>query len=189
MKHFYQNIPGWFNMEKQYLELLNFCNDGGTFIELGSWKGKSTSFIVTEILNSNKKINFITIDTFEGISLDSDESEKNAYSLEDKNILEQFLKNTSEIKNHFSHIVSLSHIAAEKFEDSSIDVIFIDAGHSYESVKKDLQFWIKKMKPKSIIAGHDYSDSWPGVKKAVDEFFGEPDKVENMCWFKYLNNK
>jgi hypothetical protein len=37
------------------------------------------------------------------------------------------------------------------------------------------------------MAGHDYSSTWPGVQKAVNEFFGKPDKIENSCWFKYIN--
>jgi len=36
-------------------------------------------------------------------------------------------------------------------------------------------------------AGHDYADGWPGVKKAVDEIFGKPDKVYmDSTWVKGL---
>jgi hypothetical protein len=186
MEHFYKKIDGWFNMEKQYSELLNFCNDDSNFVELGAWKGKSTSYAVVEILKSNKKINFYTVDTFEGVTVGSDLNEVNAYLKEDKNILDQFLNNMDPVKENFEYIISDSSEASNQFEDSSIDVIFIDAGHSYESVKKDIEVWFVKMKPFSIMSGHDYSTSWPGVIKAVDEFFGKPDKVENNCWFKYI---
>ena len=85
-----------------------------------------------------------------------------------------------------NYIISKSHEAAKEFDDFSVDSIFIDAGHSYESVKKDIECWYPKMKKNSIISGHDYTEGWPGVMKAVNEFFGKPDKVENSCWFKYL---
>jgi hypothetical protein len=186
MDHFYKKIDGWFNMEKQYSELLDFCVDDSNFVELGAWKGKSTSYAVVEILKSNKKINFYTVDTFEGVTEGSDVNEIKAYLKEDKDIITQFKHNTDPIKSKFKYIISDSSEASNLFQDSSVDVIFIDAGHSYESVKKDIEFWFNKMKDVSIMSGHDYSNSWPGVIKAVDEFFGKPDKVENNCWFKYI---
>lgn len=57
----------------------------------------------------------------------------------------------------------------EMFEDKSIDMIFIDSSHDYATVKRTLKLYLPKMKTKSIISGHDYDCSWPGVCKAVDE--------------------
>lgn len=195
IKHNYQSIEGWFNMEDQYLELLNHCPEGGTFVELGCFKGKSTSFIVTEIINQNRKVNFTTIDSFEGHTNSSDTNEVQAYNGID-NIFNSFVSNTQHIadfidKNKlsidkFSLIKSLSHEGANWFKDGSVDILFVDAGHSYEAVKKDIEAWLPKMKPNGIIAGHDYH-SWEGVKKAVDEKFGTPHKVDNDCWFIYLD--
>lgn len=51
-----------------------------------------------------------------------------------------------------------------------IDLLFIDADHSYESAKADITEWGKHVKLGGIIAVHDYCrDVWPDVKKAVDE--------------------
>jgi hypothetical protein len=186
MEHFYQKVDGWFNMEKQYLELLSHCPDGGTLVELGAWKGKSTCFIATEIIKQKRNLKFYTIDTFEGTSELSDIAETSVYNKQDKNILDQFIKNTTPVKDNLNYIISKSHEAAKEFDNFSVDSIFIDAGHSYESVKKDIECWYPKMKKNSIISGHDYTEGWPGVMKAVNEFFGKPDKVENSCWFKYL---
>jgi hypothetical protein len=186
MEHFYKKVDGWFNMEKQYLELLNHCEDGGVLIELGAWKGKSTCFITTEIIKQKRNVKFYTIDTFEGTSELSDPNETSVYNKQDKNILEQFIENIEPVKNSLNYIISKSHEAAKNFQDNSVDAIFIDAGHSYESVKKDIEHWYPKMKKQSIISGHDYEPAWPGVIKAVNEFFGKPDKIENNCWFKYL---
>ena len=198
IKHNYQSIEGWFNMEAQYLELLNHCPDGGTFVELGCFKGKSTSFIVTEIINQKRNVNFTTIDSFKGATESKDENEIKAYD-GIKNIFLDFIQNTKNIvkwfikepndnvgfDERFVVIKDLSHEGAEWFKDGSVDCLFIDAGHSYEAVKKDIEAWLPKIKPNGIIAGHDYN-SWAGVKKAVDEKFGTPHKVENDCWFIYL---
>jgi hypothetical protein len=48
-------------------------------------------------------------------------------------------------------------------------MVFIDADHSYEGVKFDIDWAVKKGVP--IISGHDYTALHPGVKRAVDEAF------------------
>jgi hypothetical protein len=60
VEHNYKEIEGWFNMEDQYLELLKNTPEEGIFVELGAYKGKSTSFIATEIINRGRNIQFYT---------------------------------------------------------------------------------------------------------------------------------
>jgi predicted O-methyltransferase YrrM len=68
-----------------------------------------------------------------------------------------------------------------QFEDESLDVVFIDLTHTYESVKQDIELWLPKVKKGGILAGHDYENDWPEVVKAVDEVF--PDKmIMDNCW-------
>jgi hypothetical protein len=187
MVHNYKELEGWFDMEKQYLDLLELTPKNGVFVELGAYKGKSTSFIVTEIINRDKDINFYTIDTFEGDSGSNDNNEILAYKKVDvSKMFEEFSKNTKHIKEHFNVIVGKSDESSNNFDDNSVDVIFIDAGHSYESVIKDIKSWLPKMKDGGVMSGHDYK-SWPGVKTAVDEMFKNIDKIENDCWFVKIN--
>ena len=66
--------------------------------------------------------------------------------------------------------------AAKDVERGSLDFVYIDARHDYESVLEDLHLWYDKVRPGGIIAGHDYADGVFeqgvfGVKRAVDEFF------------------
>jgi hypothetical protein len=64
--------------------------------------------------------------------------------------------------------------AAASFPDESLDWVYIDADHSYEGVKRDLDAYYSKVKPGGFIAGDDYGqgDKWfgHGVTRAVDEF-------------------
>lgn len=46
--------------------------------------------------------------------------------------------------------------ASKKFEDGSLDYIFIDANHTYEWVVEDLKAWAPKVKKGGIVMGHDY---------------------------------
>jgi predicted O-methyltransferase YrrM len=182
--HYYHSLEGWFNMEQQYLELLNATPEGGTFVELGCYKGKSTSFIGVEIHKRKRDINFFAIDSFQGATNSTDANEIKAYEGISE-IEESYTYNVSLIGNKIKTIVSLTDEAAQYFEDGSVDVLFVDGGHSYEVVKADILAWLPKVKKGGIISGHDFN-AWEGVNKAVTEVFGTPHKVENDCWFIYL---
>jgi predicted O-methyltransferase YrrM len=187
INHNYTSLEGWFNMEKQYLELLDNVPEGGVFVELGAYKGKSTSFIVTEINNQNRNIQFHTIDTFEGDSGSNDEEEIEAYrKVNVSKMFDEFSENTKHLKEHFNVIVGKSDESSKFFEDNSVDVIFIDAGHSYDAVIRDIKSWLPKIKDGGIMSGHDYIN-WSGVNTAVNEIFNEVDKIDNECWFVKIN--
>jgi predicted O-methyltransferase YrrM len=183
--HYYHSLEGWFNMEQQYLELLDATPEGGTFVELGCYKGKSTSFIGVEIHKRKRDINFFAVDSFQGATNSTDANEIKAYEGISE-IEESYTYNVSLIGNKIKTIVSLTDEAAQYFEDGSVDCLFIDAGHSREAVKADIEAWLPKMKRYGIMAGHDYT-AWEGVNQAVKEVFGTPHKIENDCWFIYLD--
>lgn len=62
-----------------------------------------------------------------------------------------------------------SQDAVKRFDDNSLDFVYIDANHTYEYVRDDLNRWSCKVRPGGLIAGDDYIN-WPGVSKAVREF-------------------
>jgi hypothetical protein len=69
-----------------------------------------------------------------------------------------------------------SEEASRATDDASVDFVYLDARHDYESVKADLAAWYRKVRPGGVIAGHDYLDGNLregvfGVRSAVDEFF------------------
>jgi predicted O-methyltransferase YrrM len=73
--------------------------------------------------------------------------------------------------------------AVKLFDDESLDAVFIDADHSYEAVKLDIQNWMPKVRRGGILAGHDYVPSWPGVVRAVDELLPDAKRLD-YCWVK-----
>jgi hypothetical protein len=59
-------------------------------------------------------------------------------------------------------------VTNDEVADSSLDCIFIDGDHSYNSVINDLNFWWKKVRTGGQILGDDYWMS--DVSKAVNNF-------------------
>jgi hypothetical protein len=70
--------------------------------------------------------------------------------------------------------------AAEHFEDESLDFVFLDAGHDYQSISADIDAWLPKVIPGGTLAGHDYERYFEAVVKAVDERFAV--RVDNKTW-------
>ncbi len=63
------------------------------------------------------------------------------------------------------------------------DFIYIDADHSRWAVQRDIGQAMLFLKPMGIMAGHDYSDAWPGTMKAVDSFYaGRIELFEDSSW-------
>ncbi|MHA2313468.1 MAG: class I SAM-dependent methyltransferase [Candidatus Thorarchaeota archaeon] len=73
-----------------------------------------------------------------------------------------------------NYMILTSKMAHEFVEDRSLDLIFIDALHDYESVRDDIGYWLPKVKHGGIMCGHDYENKrFPGVSQAVHEVFDE----------------
>ena len=72
--------------------------------------------------------------------------------------------------------------AAKIIPDNSIDVVFIDANHSYRHVKEDIKAWLPKVKPGGLLSGHDYGIKRFYVTPAVRELL--PGYTTNKTlWF------
>ena len=156
------------------------------FLEIGVFHGV-TSRNVCDLLNSIHGNNF----KFTGIDIFSNETDLvkdefipqtkfsnplktiyykylirlDPYSPESvKKLLKKYKKNISIIKGNSNKI--LAEMTSEKF-----DYVFLDGGHKYETVLKDLKFLTKIIENNGIILCDDYDLTYaPGVKKAIDEY-------------------
>lgn len=67
-----------------------------------------------------------------------------------------------------------SEEVSKTIPNESLDFVFIDAGHRYEEVKADLEYWFPKVREGGIVSGHDYVKYQDfGVIEAVNEFAEE----------------
>ena len=69
------------------------------------------------------------------------------------------------------HLRTSAHQSTETISDR-LDFVYLDSDYSYDCIWKDLCTWYGKVRDGGIIGGKNYdSVNFPGVKKAVDEFF------------------
>jgi predicted O-methyltransferase YrrM len=200
MEHFYKDIQGWADgIDLLYGQIIQrfptpglifngsaFVQDDRRFhfVEIGSWRGKSSAFMAVEIANSGKNIQFDCVDTWRG-SVDEAIHQEDAGVVNDT-LYQEFLDNMKPVEAHFRPVRMTSLEAATTYLDNSLDFVFIYAQHDYDSVKADILAWAPKVKRGGILAGHDYNyEGDHGVGKAVRELFTEF-QTPPWCWAKQM---
>lgn len=89
---------------------------------------------------------------------------------------QRILRQSQKYGDHCKILRMTSEQAAPRFADGSLDFCYLDAQHDYPSIKRDLELWHPKVKPGSILAGHDWVEDGIhngqsyGVKQAVRDF-------------------
>ena len=155
------------------------------FLEIGIFQGV-TARNVCELLykTHNNSFKYIGIDKFD---LDKKENNEFIPSIHFKNPLKQFyyryivkenpysLKSVKNLLKKFDKNVFIfkgdSKIVLPKIDLNEIDYVFLDGGHSYDTVKSDLNNCKVVVENNGIVLCDDYDLSYaPGVKKAIDEF-------------------
>ena len=166
----FNEIPGWFAYQDLYTEVVKNAGNDDVFVEVGAWFGKSTNYLAQQIRESKKNIKFTTVDTWKGT--DDEDIHQNIVGAFNGDIFYEFVDNTILSDNYggIDMIKDTSRNAANNFSNNSIDYIMLDAGHSYDALKDDLEVWYNKVKPGGIVSGDDYGVFY-GVTQAADEFF------------------
>lgn len=182
MKHFYQKIEGYMNEANIIMlnHVLNLVPNNCQWVELGSWTGKSAAYCAVELINRNKFGRFVTIDSWNGCDILKEHN-----YVKNNSIKDIFLKNMEPIIDKIETVQSISWEASQNFVAESIDFCYVDAGHSYDDVLKDLNSWWPKIKLGSWFGGDDYTYEFPGLVSAVDNFFKDKNlNVQKIgrCW-------
>ena len=164
------DIPGWFNDaegEEYQRQVRRF--DKPNVIEIGTYKGRSASF-VAELVTRRGGAMFC-IDTWN--------CEPSVWG-----DFEWWMK-VSGLRHCVNCVRMDAWEASTLFNDKRFDLVFIDADQTYEGTREQLSAWLPKLRDGGVIMGHDYTNTHatlPGVRQAIDEMFGKPAKVVESLW-------
>jgi len=155
------------------------------FLEIGIFQGV-TARNICELLYKIHDNNFkyIGIDKFD---LDEKVNNEIIPSVNFRNPLKQFyyryiikenpysLKSVNNLLKKFNNNINIfkgdSKIVLPKIDLNEVNYVFLDGGHSYDTVISDLNNCKNVLENNGIILCDDYDLSYaPGVKKAIDEF-------------------
>lgn len=135
--------------------------------ELGVRRGDFTA----DLLKNNKNLHMICVDLWAyDSSLNEIHDHESNYKI--------YIEKTNPFKDRIIEYRMLLNDAAKLCEDNSLDFIFIDATHTYDSIKNDYNKWSTKVKVGGVISGHDFHPAFDngGMIRAIKEF--SPNIVE-----------
>ena len=183
MKHSYFKIPGWFNMHEAYDQLLDNCENGDEILEIGSFMGRSTSYLATNIINSGKRVHVYALDTFEGSSEHANLDILGGFYDAFKENCQAFIEGgiVTPVKSRSDDANTL-----RRWEDKHFQGIIIDGAHEYDAVKEDILNWWPKLKDGGSMIGDDMSLA--SVQQAVQDTFGRQ-LCENSSGIEYIQGR
>jgi cephalosporin hydroxylase len=165
----HQTPIGALNILTQVVELVSQQDPSKPMrcIEVGSWVGESAIAIAAGLKHGGT---VYCVESFEGDG-SSDPINRAIATLGSDYIKGVFLSNTE--GSPIRLIEGKSQDVAKNTEKSDADFVFIDAGHTYEDAKADIEAWWNHVAPNGWMCGDDYCEHYPGVVQAVNEFFVE----------------
>lgn len=160
-----QTPPSHLEALRELVRAEHVRRDNGalTAVEVGSWHGDSAKAMVAG------GAQVTCVDHWQGTPGDPSSDDAKLHDP-----WKEFLKNTTQERNdRWIKVRKASSLdAARDFADGSLDIIHIDAEHTYEALKADIAAWWPKLHPHGVMVGHDYKvHQFPGVTEAVEECF------------------
>lgn len=177
----YTGVPGWESTaeEEALIQLAReyMPDRGGVLVEIGVEYGRSTAEFAFACKDKpNTRI--VSVDLF---------PDNHHIAGQHGGLLAVWRQNLIEAGVQNYDNVTLEPIQGNSaavgqyvWNNTPIDLLFIDGDHSYEGVRKDIANWWGYLKPGGIIIFHDYSKGDDShylhkeVKRAVDEIFNHP---------------
>lgn len=185
-------VPGWETVaeENQLMTLAANVPNEGLIVELGGEYGRSAAQFL--LATNGKGVKVYTVDLFpKDHHLAGD-----LLSAQKRNLLEAI--GVDAVTKRHIQVKGVSWEVGNKWDKGLIDLLFIDAGHDYDSVSKDIAAWIQHVKPDGVVVFHDYAIDENShylhheVKRAVDEFsanylgWRKQGQVDSLIWFNYI---
>jgi len=144
---------------------------GGVIAELGVAAGTFSDFMLRKLRPSK----FVAIDLFDMHKHPVIWGRPSTELFQNMTQLEFFQRRFSHYKDSLIIDIGMSYDRLDKHPDNYFDLIYIDAGHDYESVKRDGEVSTRKLKRGGVIVFNDYvlydpfGEGAYGVVQAVNE--------------------
>lgn len=181
-KQYPLDLQGWGSTDPNFKKLIDKINPK-LIIEVGSWKGGSAIFMAEYIKEKKLDCKVLCIDTWLGaVEFLTNQNDPERYlSLGMKNgypsVYYQFLANVMHkgLEDIIIPFPQTSILAARFLLLNNIkaDMIYIDASHDEKDVYDDINNYWEILNIGGVVFGDDYSEHWPGVKSAVNDFVSD----------------
>jgi predicted O-methyltransferase YrrM len=166
---------------RHLFSLCYFQVETGDVVEVGSWQGRSSSYLARAVqLSGNGR--FYAVDHFRGNVGKEHCYRVNNHDLSD--LKDNFLRNIDAIglKNHVTLLDVPNADAAGTLSDASVRFLFIDGDHTENGVDRDIGLFFPKLINGAIVVFDDFSNSFPGVVKCIKTLLNKSDHSRVMAY-------
>lgn len=146
------------------LDLLDALPKGLVIAELGVFTGDFS----TEILQRCQPRMLYLVDTFSGTVSSGDQNGDNVRQV-DMGLVHWAVLRKFARHSEVSVVKADSIIWLNDQDSESIDAVYIDTQHTFQRTAGELEESLRVVREGGFVCGHDYSESFPGVIRAVDE--------------------
>jgi hypothetical protein len=137
-----------YNHRNDLIKNLTNLIGNGKGVEIGVFKGEFSKHIL-----NNWGGTLYMIDVWRPLGNEYEDASNHKEHID---AYQQTMVNIKGFEDRGLMIRASSEIAANMFQDESLDFIFIDANHAYDFVVDDINLWFSKLKKGGIFSGHDY---------------------------------
>jgi len=167
------------------LEKAKACPPGSVFVEIGTWEGDFSY----ELLTQTSCAKLYCVDPYKHFDADGYKDGMNTLS---QNEFDKKYEKTKDRFKRFGDRVEFlrmtSKEAVKRFEDLSIEYIYVDGNHDYPYVEEDIRLWYPKVKKGGYLCGDDVYSQDPSEHDANNnvlriwsrDAYGVPN-----CWGQY----
>lgn len=138
------------------------CPDGGTIVEIGSFRGRSTIVLATA---AHESVRVVAIDPHAGNDRGPQEIDGYVDEAADDHAVFNANLRAAGVSDRVRHLRAFSDDALGDVDDE-IDVLYIDGAHRYGPALADIRAWGAKVRPGGTMLIHD-SFSSIGVTGAI----------------------
>mgnify|MGYP001164631428 CR=1 FL=1 len=173
LDHCFESVPGWFGHQEAARIAVQNLPQNATVVEVGVWCGRSTAFLAVELLNSNRQFELYAVDTWDDSGDVWQMAMRQQFGVIEGSLRSVFDEQMRRVGlTRVFHPIQLDSVSASRgFADESLDLIIIDASHSYGDVCDDIRAWWPKLKWGGFMLFDDYCQPpWVEVALAVHDF-------------------
>ena len=149
----------------------------GIVVEIGAYRGSTSAFMGKILQHLGHRVPVLSIDPFERVA-PSRTNPQGTYAAYLRTVREH------KVDDVCLPLVAFSKDAAPVVPDT-IGVLVVDGGHEHAVVSRDLHDYAPKVLPGGFVFVDDYIDAYPGVRRAIDEYFADagPFTVVHQSYF------
>jgi hypothetical protein len=162
-------------------EMGSGLGEGEVAIEVGSWKGRSTSALASRCQGT-----IYAVDHWAGVPDDPEQAQLYAGQTPDQ-VFGDFQTNLAPhleagrvVPLRMDRLEAAAELR-ERHGEAFASFVFIDADHRYRAVRADILAFLPLLRPGGILSGHDMH--WPGVARAVRELVPQASRGPGSIWY------